>query len=174
MENKLNYKKNIFSWIIFIVLLILLVSLQNSFLPLFLPSFCIPNFLWPALFYFFLYKSFSSALFLLIFISLLSSAFLSNSFPNLFLIYISGFITLMFLKKIFLFHSTLIFFILSYIFSFSFYFLIEKSFFLEKLSFWNHIVFYFSKSLITGILSVLQLPLLKRYFPKSEEILNHD
>ena len=165
-----KHKRGILSWTALGFLLIILAILQNSLLAVFLKASLIPHFLWPPLFYCFLQRSFLESLFLMLFISSLSSVFLSHSAPQLCLIYLSGFIAFMLLKKILLSQSSAVFFILTLIFSFYFSFLIEKSFYTLDLSTWTHIVFYFYKAVVTSALAVLLLPLLKKHFPPVEEI----
>ena len=165
-----THKRGILSWTALVFLLISLAILQSSVLAGFLKASFMPHFLWPPLFYCFLQRAFLESLFLTFFISSLSSVFLSNSAPQLFLIYLSGFIAFMLLKKILLSQSLAVFFILTLIFSFYFSFLIEKSFYTPDRSAWIHIVSYFYKAVVTSALATLLLPVLKKHFPPVEEI----
>lgn len=169
------------------VFLSALAVLQNSLLPFFLKPFLIPYLSWIPFFYFLFYKNFFESLSLLILVSLLSSVFLPHSLTVLFFIYLSGFLIFFILKEIFLFRSISSFAAVVFFLSFYFSFLIEKGFFergFSSLSFSgpprpdfltrdslnlllkDQLLYYFSKSFMTSLLSLPSVLIFKKISSK--------
>ena len=157
-------------WFVFFSFLIVVFILQNSYLNfLFKPVFA-PYMLWPPLLFFFLYRSFLSSFALLFFISVLSSVVLSLSVPVLFFIYLFLFISVVVVKQFF--YSKSLFFFISMVCVFSFIcsYFIEGVYGPSQLDFSiSSVLFYLCKSFMTCILAVGLFPVLKKYFPISED-----
>ena len=125
-----------------------------------------PFLLWPPVFYFFLYQSGFRALFLLFFVSLLSSVFLSLSVPDLFFIYLFGFIGLKGLSFFFSYKSISFFGVWVFICSGMFFSFIEG--FPLTAYIWTWLFFTLIKSFATGLIALLFFPILKKIFPISK------
>lgn len=157
-------------WFLFLVCLSGALIVQSAFLPNSNIYSWIPYLTWPPVIFFFLYHSPISSLALSFFMSLLSSVFLSLSVFSLFFIYLFCFLVVFLIKNFFFSKSSRLFFVLVFVVSFCFPYLVNLAydFSINNLSL-SVIFFYFSKSFMTVILSLLLFPYLKTYLQYSSD-----
>ena len=148
--------------------LYLFLSFCTMFQSLFLNFDWSPVILWPAVFYFFLYQNWLVALFLLFFVSLLSSVFLSLSVPTLFFIYLLAFVSIK-IVSFFVSYKSMGFFLLWVLIgSFIFCNFIQGVPMFSGFYVWPEILFALIKSSTTGLIALLFFPVLTKTFPISE------
>ena len=141
------------------------LTISAVFQSLFLDSEWSPLLFWPPLFYFFLFQGFFSALLVLFFVSLLSSALLALPAPDLFFIYLFGFISLKMITFFFSYKAPHFFFLWTFLFSCLFYGLIERLDFVSPAFLWTPFFFTLIKAFTTALTALLCFSFLKKAFP---------
>ena len=165
---KLKNKNVFLFWSIFCTLLLCLLVLQTSLEPRGIRYSWTPYFTLPALIFCFLYYNVFSSLILLIFMSFLSSAFSPLPVPSLFFVFCFCFFIVIFLKFFFLSKSYFLFFVLTFLISLFFPYIIELSYFFSINDFSLHnALFTFLKAFMTLLFSIITFPVLKKYLQES-------
>lgn len=164
---QIKTEKSLLFWFVFFSLLSGALIFQSSLLSSGEKYSFVPYLTLPPLVFVFLYHDGFSSLYLLLFMSFLSSAFSPLPVSSLFLIYFLYFLLVFFIKNFF-FKSSFLFFILVFTFSFVFPYLFDLTynFSIKDFSF-STSLFYFFKAIMTLILSFLLFPFLKKYFQEN-------
>ncbi len=159
---KANNEKPVVFWLIFLSLLTIAFMFQSA---VFLGKYNgWPYLVWPPVLYFFLHYKGLSSLFFLLFVSLLSSLFLSLSLIKIFCLYLFCLWMISFVKILFFSKSSALFFVFVFAFSFCFPFLTALAYDFSMDSFFlNSVPFYFLKAFSTLILAFLMFPFLKKW-----------
>ena len=153
---------------LFLTLLCLAVIFQITFGKNGIKYMVTPYFFLPVVIFFFLRNKAFPSIGLCLFIGILSSAFSSLSTPTLIFIFLLLFLFILFIKQIFFYKSTLLFFTLVALFSYLFPFLprLIHEFPQNHFFFLNEISIL--KTLMTLIISFILFPFLKTYLQKGE------
>ena len=151
-------------WLIFLSFLSFALIFQSSFLPLGERYKFIPYLTLPAVVFFFLHHNNMSSLWLLLFMSFLSSAFSPLPFSATFFLYLLCLLTVFLIKNFFFFKSSFLFFILAFTVSLLFPYFVDLTYDLSIDDFsvstgLNHFV----KAISTLVLSFMLFPFLRKY-----------
>lgn len=165
---KIKTEKSLLFWLVFFGLLSAALIVQSSFLPGEKSYSFIPYLTLPAIVFFFLHQDSLSSLCLLLFISFLSGAFSSLPVSSLFFVYFSYLFLVFFIKNLFFFRSSVLFFLLVFIFSFFFPYFVDLiyNFSIKDFSFSTNLAYFF-KAIMTLALSFLLFPIFKKYLQEN-------
>ena len=166
---QIKIKSKVFFWFVFLSLLSCALIFQTAFGRSEMSHSLMPYLTLPVIIFFFLYHKPLPSICLLLFMSFLSSAFSSLSTPLLFFLYFLYFLIVFLIKKFFFSKSSILFFVLVFIFSLFFPHLFDLAynFSINDFSFSTNL-FYFLKATTTLILSFLLFPVFKKHLQESE------
>lgn len=164
----MKIKNKFLFWTAFLSLLCIALMFQITFGQKGIKYTVTPYIFLPVLIFFFLHNKAFFSIGLCLFLGTLSSAFSPLSAPILIFLFLSLFLFILFIKQIFFYKSTLLFFALV-----SFFSLLLPSFSRMAYEFSKNHFFFpdeisFLKTLTTLILSLILLPFLKKYLIKTE------